>query len=409
MIRQQFLERVKVVILIIALLALGAMIAQLVSGVLAVDKLQPAATLEQTTTPSIPDLSGTVIRDDLESTAAMGTSDPPEPVGLADEWANRLLEQIRLLGEDSPPNLYDLGWWQASDINGILTVLGDDIIIGETPISVHQQQVIDILVPSAGDWNSLKTQASISWEGDALLLTVNSNGAASSDSRWLISRGTPALAIETLVRQVGLDGQIVIASYRDLPGNEDQLVVVLGPEDEPLLLSTPTPSESPTVPPMLNQTPTATSLPDEYLGSVIAGLIDPVIDAAPLFHPAAQARFSNSTPWTGELTWQESGAYVAEYAIPSVNLTELSLYTLKSDDSGGAVVGLLDVVADENGLRLPNEQLVFYGHSINETYYWLVQHAEIRGGRLVIAIESYGTTQAITIIGFEPFEDQPLR
>ncbi len=409
MIRQQFLEHIKVVLLVIALLALGAMVARLVSGALAVGGSPPAASPEQTTMPSIPDLSGTVVRDDLESTAAaLRTSEPPEPIRLADEWANRLLAQIRSLGEDSSPNLYDLDWWQASAVKGVLNVLGDNIVVGEVPLSIHQRQVIDILVPSAGDWNSLKTQASISWEGDALLLTASSNDTVSSDSRWLISQGTPALAIETLVRQAGLDGQIVIASYRDLPGNEAQLVVVLAPEGEPLLLSTPTPAETPTAVPTLDQTPTATSLPDEYLGSVISGIIDPVIDAAPLFHPAAQARFSDSTPWTGELTWQESGAFVAEYEIPSENLTELSLYTLKADDSSGAVVGLLDIVADESGLRLPDEQLVFYGHPLDEVYYWMVQHAEARGGCLVVAIESYGTTQAATIIGFAPYENQHL-
>jgi hypothetical protein len=313
------------------------------------------------------------------------------------------------LDEDSPLKLYDLDWWQASEAGGVLEVLGDSIIIGEIPLSIHQRQVIDILVPSPGDWNSLRTQASISWEGDALLLTVNSNDTISSDSRWLISQGTPALAIETLVRQARLEGQDVIASYRDLPGNEAQLVVVLAPAGEPLLLSTPTQVETPTTMPTPDQTPTATSLPDEYLGSVIAGIIDPAIDAAPLFHPTAQARFSNSTPWTGELIWQESGAFVEEYGIPSESLTELSLYALKADDPGGSVVGLLDIVVDENGLHLPDEQLVFYNHSINEIYYWLVQHAEARSGRLVVAIEGYGTTQAVTIIGFESLEDQPLR
>ncbi len=405
--RQQFLERVEVVILIIALLALGAMVARIVSGVLPVDIPQTVEAPDQTATPDVPNLSGTVVLEDSGSAAAaLQTSEPPEPVSLADEWASRLLAQVRLLEGDSSPGFYDFNWWQTSEINGVLSVLGDDITVGGIPLTISEQQVIDILVPSAADWNALKPQAAISWEGEALLLTINSNDTVSSDARWMISRGTPALAIGALVRRAGSEGRVIVCSYRELPGNEAQLVVVLAPEDQPQLLSPPTPEASPTVTPTLNQTPTATSLPDEFLGGMIAGLIDPAIDVAPFFHPLAQARFSDSTPWSGELTWRETSAFVGDYEIPSEKLTELSLYTLKADDPGGTVTGLLDVTADEYGLRLPDEQLVFYNHSIDEVYYWMVQHAEVRGGHLIVAIEGYGTTQAATIIGFAPFENR---
>jgi hypothetical protein len=123
-----------------------------------------------------------------------------------------------------------------------------------------------------------------------------------------------------------------------------------------------------------------------------------------VFQPSALYRFTEQHPWSGLLTWTETGPQINHRDTAIHQATELTFYTLSSDDPTGKTVTLMDVYYVEGTTRFPADSIYFQGHRMDEILYWMVRRAAERGGQLYVAYDDFGIKQAITLVGFVPFE-----
>jgi hypothetical protein len=341
---------------------------------------------------------------------ATDTPIPPSP-GLstpADEWANTLLDQL-------PPTLAEvtypadgLAWWQSSSATGEMTLTGATLALGERPLEVTDRGTILIFVPDQANPIQLNSLGAITVEEGVLVLSVVSSVPSATGSHWLLSDARPVLALRALIIQAELRDLALVAAFARESDTEAQLVLVevrsLAPQTptpgtpSPALL-TPTPSRTPTSTP----TPTPTRVPDPYLGRVMAEKIDPVIDMADRFNPGAVFTITTQHPWTGLLTWTETGARINSRQTAVEQATELTFYTLNPDDASGTTSRLFTVVYVDGATRFPDDLIYFQGQRMEEMLFWLVRHAAERGGQLLVAYDDFGAKQALIVVGFRPF------
>jgi hypothetical protein len=341
---------------------------------------------------------------------ATDTPIPPSP-GLstpADEWANALLDQL-------PPTLAEvtypadgLAWWQSSSTTGEMTLTGATLALGDRPLEVTEQDTILISIPDEANPSQLNSLGAITVEGGVLVLSIASSDPSATGAHWLLSDARPALALRALTIQAELRDLALVAAFARESDSEAQLVLVearsLAPQTpissalEPGL-PTPTPSRTPTSTP----TTTPTRMPDAYLGRVMAEKIDPVIDMADRFNPGAVFTITTQHPWTGLLTWTETGARINARQTAVEQATELTFYTLNPDDASGTTSRLFTVVYVDGATRFPDDLIYFQGQRMEEMLFWLVRHAAERGGQLLVAYDDFGTRQALIVVGFRPF------
>jgi hypothetical protein len=399
----QRLQRLKSLTLILGLVAL-------VIGVLRLGGWLPQSDLPPPTQTPVLETSRTpthVFESDIPTP-------PNTPVMVltrtapADEWANALLDRalpsIRQIRQPDD----GLVWWLGSDLSGGLSLTGDAIELGEHIIDTAELSLIDILVPDSADPNRLESLSTIqAVQGGITLTLVEDKINHMNAMEWRLSNAIPSLPLESLINQASRRDIQLQAAYIAHPGHDAQLVLLgydsLHPSPTPYVSQeTGTPQVSRT--PVPTQTGTPTRAPEPYMGRVIAEKIDPAIDIMSTFHPSAIYQFTEQHPWSGLLTWTETGPQINRRDIAIHEATELTFYTLTSDDPTGRTVTLLDVYYVEGTTRFPADSIYFQGHRMDEILYWMVRHAAERGGQLYVAYDDFGIKQAITLVGFVPFE-----
>lgn len=331
------------------------------------------------------------------------TGTPPGPTTPADGWANAVLDLVLPLIQQPPLPTDGLTWWQGSGTSGVLALMGSQVTLGGQPADLSTVTAIEVVVPNQTNPNRLDHVASIQLIDSTLSLSVASLEAPHTTLYWRISNAQPALALEALINQARLRDLALNAALVQYPGGQAQLALAgayplnVTPTPRP---ATPAPAASPSVPPSA----TPTRVPEPYLGTVLAAKIDPVIDSALLFSPQLTAKAIGDHPMAGFLTWTETGAQINGRPTAVIRASRLNFYVLDADDpTGSSVTRFLTAVYVDNTTRLPDEQVYFQGQRMEEMLYWIVRHAAERGGQLLVVYDDFGATQALTVIGFQPF------
>jgi len=398
--------RLKIVTLLLALAALGVVILRITRFPFAGLGVSSA---DLTSQPS-PDVSPvSSVDEELLRTPPERTPQPDTATGTllpstpADGWANALLDRVLPLLNGPRPADGGLAWWQSTSVITPLEVRENDAVLvgGQSP-EASDRLSLEVLIPDPANPDRLIRVGMIRQEGGVLTLTVSGSSPDLADTSWMLSSANVALAFRALAMQAGLRDTLLFVAYGELPGQQDQLVIVgreaLNPTPTASLAVSVTPTAAFT--PTATRTPTPTRIPEAYLGRVMAQKIDPVIDTVSSLDPQIAGNLFGSHPWLGVLTWTESGAAISGRPTYVAQTERLTFYMLQAD---GQVVRLFEAIYDGQVTRLPDDQVLFQGQRMEEMLYWLVRRAAERDGQLIVAYDDFGLRQAITIVGFRPF------
>lgn len=327
------------------------------------------------------------------------------PATPADAWANSLLDSIVIVLEQPRPSPDGFAWWQNSEASGWLGLTTGALTLERQPLSLEGQSMVFITIPGQANLNQLERVASVAVDQGALSLTVYGTDAVSESQHWILSNAHIDTAFEALVIQAAARSAVLKAAYIENPGTASEFVLVearaLNVPTVTAASTLPTPSATASQTPVLTSPPTPTRQPDPYLGQVIASTIDPIIDSSKDFSPAAITDFVNRHPRTGFLTWTDTGPRINGQTMSVDQAKELNFYALAPSDATGTVASFLEVVYTDNTTRMPELQIYFQGHRMEEILFWLTKRAAERGGQLRIAYDDFGAKQAITVIDFE--------
>lgn len=397
-------------------LAIGVLIVAIarLTGHLDILPITPPPTPSLTPSRTAPPPTSRPTRSVAEPDAAAAlplTATQGGPSSPADQWAGRVLDRILPLLDALPPLEPGTAWWQATGSGALLTVEGSDLLLGGHLLIPSQHVSIDLLIPSAAGSTPLRGQASVAREGEALVLTVLPPDPTADAIQWLLSNADPAQVLRMLVTQADSRGVTLIAAYAE-PQTTQAELVLLGAVEAGV---TPTPSptvQTPGPTPTATRTPTATAtgtptrVPEAFYGEVIAGVIDPFIDAADEIDADTALAFAQDHPWTGLLTWAEEGPAVGGRALPVREADDLLIDALAPDDPTGGTELLLALEYNGHFTRLVDKQVVVYDRRMDEALYWMVRRAADRGGQLYVAFDDFGARQVLTVIDFRPFSTQ---
>jgi hypothetical protein len=272
-----------------------------------------------------------------------------------------------------------------------------ELYVGSHPIALDGRITIRLLLPSDEAPFSPIVVGALAEEGGVLVLTT------SDGPRRLVSGGSMADALRALMSAAAAERYRLEAAVAGETEASADLVMVAYSLGE-LAERTPTPPGY-TPLPMLGVT-TPTPLPDINLERLVDEQTDSIIDAVPLFHPDAVMGFLENHPWTGTLTWSEQGPRVGGRLLRVAEADALTVYMLNPNDPSLAAVPVMALTYDEDSWTTTlSEGRWFYGHRLEEVLYWMVRRAAERGGQLLVAYDEPGARQAITVIGFRPFEE----
>jgi hypothetical protein len=399
--------------LLLALAVLGVVIARLAGWKPVISRSSPS--------PSLPTLTKSVLlpQDNVVDTGRTATKGPSTlpatesstphvtligPPTPADAWANSLLDRVLIPLEQPRPSLDGFAWWQNSEASGSLMLDDGALILEQQPLSLEGQTTVFIAIPGQANPNQLERVAGIVFTQGALNLTVYAMESDAENQHWILSNARIDTAFEALVVQAAARSAVLKAAYIENPGAAVEFVLI-----QAAMFSEPTVTAASTLPtttatasrtPVLVNTPTPTRQPDPYLGQVITATIDPIIDSSKDFSPAAITDFVNRHPRTGFLAWTDAGPTINGQTMSVDQARELTFYALAPSDPMGAVSSFLKVVYTENTTRLPERQIYFQAHRMEEILFWLVTRTAERGGQLRIAYDDFGAKQAITVIEF---------
>ncbi len=372
-----------------------------------VDSISGHPPVEVTTTPSPIADALNVTFGPVEQLSPMGvgnTNIPPIQTP-ADEWANLLLDRaLPLLNQPAMP-AEDLVWWQAHEARGALEFGQDAITLNGMPLEISPLQRIELFMADRAKPEHLVNLGSVVPNRGVLVLAI-SNPDADTTRRWILSNGSPALALRALIAQAAMRGVILHIAYAPSAGAGIELVILEAQTvdlSSPTVVASSTPGPSPTATrtPTPTITLTPTRPPDAYLGRVVAEKIDPVIDAVERLSPTTTLAFVERHPWAGLLASSEAGPQVAGRPVATDQAQEVNFYVLVDPGHQGTVERFLTAVYTPEGTtRLPDELIYFQGHRMSEILYWMTVRAAERGGYLIVAYDDFGARQAITVAGF---------
>lgn len=413
MAEQRRINRLQALILILALVVLGVMLVRLRGEWSTL--LAPSAgssTPSPSPSPSAVNVDRVVPRDDIPTPqpdltlTLAGRSTP------ADDWSNRLLDRALPVISEPLPAGTAIVWWRGADNSGQLALGDGDVRLDSRPLDIGDLLTLEVLMPDPDSPDQLQTVGRITWEGDALMLIARGVPSGEPDSTWLLSRGTPRLAISALVEQAEARDWALTAAYSETLTGQGSLVLLAAVEPGD---ATPTPfapppdvtlSPTPTVPPPA--TPTPTRAPEPYMGEVIAGVLEPVIEDVRGIPQEAMEEAVGLHPWAGPLTWTESGARVDGIPVAVEAASELNLYTLYETASGEVGTRrFLAITYDGSVTRFPEQQVLFQEQRMNEALYWMVRAAAEEGGRFYVALDDFGVRQSLTVLAFRPYTAAP--
>lgn len=398
------IRRLRALTLVLALAALAVMLLQLRSG-----PLVDVTATSQAPTGTAPTRAERLLPTEvLRTPQAALTLTGPGPSTPADDWSSDLLDQSLPALAEPLPDAPESAWWQDTERRGDLVVAGGRVTLGGQPLELGDIALLTVLTPSRQDAGRLLAQGSISWDGDVLVLTTTGSSEEDVEAgRWRLSESSASLALRALVVQAEAREQVLTAAYQHTFGREGQLVLLSArAPGEP----TPTPTTAvvqatplPTFTPFPTGTATPTRVPEAFMGEVIAGELEPVIDASDDFPEQAVDAMIGSHPWTGLLTWTETGAQIGGIPVVVRGVEEMTFYTLQEAGDGVESSPFLTIVYDGSATRFPEQQVLFMEHRMGEVLYWMVRAAAEQGGQLVVAFDDFGARQTVTVLDFRPY------
>lgn len=365
--------------LVVALAGLGVLILNIFSrGTL--PETSPEPSDELTYSPPITTATTLALLGTHISLTAIVTPVPP-----FEAWAREMLSLAISHAE-----------YQLSDQTFDTLVVSDgQLLIGDRSVNPDDWVTLTLLLPAADDAVSLVAGGSLSRENGSLVL------ATLGGPTRMVSDAVPSDALRALVTLATASRIRLEATLIEYPNHQAEVVLVA----RSLLEVSPSASLTPlAVTPM----PTLrTPIPalDPALESIVTAKLDPIIDAAPGFSPDSVAYFLEHHSWTGRLTWTESGPRIGERSINVARASSLTFFALQPDDPSAATARFMTITYREDvwETTLPGGR-IFYGQRMEEVLYWMARRASERGGQLLVAYDDFGERQAITVIGFRPFE-----
>jgi hypothetical protein len=406
-------RRLGVISLLLALITLGVLIFAYLdlplpgtAGLLMPSPTAPAAPRPTRTATSPPSESPT--RRPSPSATPNLSLTPFEPATPADQWAAQVLAAAVPLLQDSPPQADGLLWWQASNAGGLLDYEEEMPTLANRPLSVDDLSTISIWVPDPTAANRLIHLGAVTVDDNTLTLVYASPESPYTESRWLVSMAQPSLALRALAMQAERQDIYLEAAYVETTSQQADLALIrfgwrtpspTAPLPSP---AAPTPTAPNTATPTVI-TLTPTRAPEALLGRLVGDALDPVINTLQEMPPDAIQAY-NRHPWTGTLTWTETGAEIDGRHTAVSLAADLDFYTLSVESPSSPTTRFMSLTYDGRETRLPDEQVRFQGQRMDEALFWMVRRAAERGGQLIVAYDDFGARQVITVIDFRAFE-----
>jgi hypothetical protein len=312
--------------------------------------------------------------------------------------------------QDAPPQADALLWWQASNAGGQLAYDDQTPTLANQPMMVDDLSTISIWLPDPTTANQLIYLGAVTASDNTLTLIYTSPEPPHTESRWLVSMAQPSLALRALAMQAERQDIYLEAAYVETTSQQADLALIgfewRTPSPTVPLPSpaAPTPTARDTATPT-QITATPTRVPEVLLGRLVRDALDPVINTLQEMPPDAIQAY-NRHPWTGPLTWTETGAAIDGKHTAVGLAANLDFYTLSVESPTSPTSRFLTLTYDGRETHLPDEQVRFQGQRMDEALFWMVRRAAERGGQLIVAYDDFGARQVITIIDFRLFETE---
>lgn len=331
----------------------------------------------------------------------------------ADQWAEGLIDRYReqILDRFASPASGGLVWWDSKEQRRPLQFLNNQLIWGDTPFSISGKETVELFIPSNVNSSELVEIASIENSNGILKLVLRSLSPSTPNSQWLISNGNPDIALQSLAYQIQRNEEILEMAFDEEADGSIRLILVTITKKNPgtptPLLLTETSNALPTITLIPSRTPmpTPTRIPDEYLGRIIAEKVEMAFSPEWVISPTTLSWFVSSRPWIGILSWSETGPTIGGRQTAVAEATTLTIYLLLGDEND-IQEKLVTLTYDEvnDATRISADQVYFQGRRMAEVLYWLFRAAAENDGQLNLAYDDFGSSQAITIIDFIPFD-----
>lgn len=359
----------------------------------------PSSTPEFISSPS-----STLSNEEIFPQITITVKIPPEPeeqLAAQKEWSSTLLTILQERQEIPNPLLAATNWYGQTSIVGILAVDEEDVIAIDNAIPAFNFEKLDIYLPDSHIPEELLLIGQIEQDADAIWLAIFNGNTPGRKKEWRLHGLAIQDAVKILVEEAALSHQNLIVGFSQ-EQNTASLILLNSVDSASLYQHTPTPTSTP----ILLPTATATRIPSPELQAIIETWLKPIIDISGNFHPSAIAKYIQTHAWTGPLTWSLEGAEIGGREVNVMDADELDFYYLRPDDPNGTTIHFLTILHEGGTITLPEPGAHFFSHRTEEALYWMVVYASSRGGQLVAAYDCSGTKQTLTIIDFEPYDEQ---
>lgn len=329
----------------------------------------------------------------------------------ADQWAETLIERYldQILGRVPSPTGGGLVWWESSEQQMTLEFAGSVLRLGNTPFTISDRKQVELYIPDQATTAGLTRIATIERIAGTLTLSLSALSPSSPNTQWLISEGDPDNALQSLAYQMGADDYQLLVAVEEEADQSLRIILVsvqdLGRETPTAVPPSPTSNQQPTITLIPSRTPlpTSTRSPDVYLGRIVAERIAEAFSPDWQVPPTVLARFVNTHPWIGLLSWSETGPTIGSRFTAVEQAAELNIYLLGEDAEDLQQVLTVSYDAETTTTRIPEMQVYFQGKRMEEILFWMYRYAAEQGAQLNLAYDDFGASQAIIIIGFIPF------
>jgi hypothetical protein len=239
-------------------------------------------------------------------------------------------------------------------------------------------------------------------EEGALTLIAYDQNSPDNQRDWIIGKNDLAIPFHALAVQAAARNTIVRLALDTDDGIRTEIVIA---GIDPYLVVESPPSADPQSTPILQQSSTPTRIPEVAMGRMVADYLDPVLDGLPGIQDESVENYVRTHPFSGLLTWTENGPEIDGYGL-SVELAELiTLNSLVPGSTTGEQYTFLTAQYNGSVTRILEVQIYYQEQRMEELVYWAIVRAAEHGGQLRVSYDDFGSRQAITIIGFQMFQE----
>jgi len=319
----------------------------------------------------------------------------------AQEWASLLMDRAQERIDQSP----SMSWWPQSSASTLLDVNNYVVTLAGIPVGNMTQQDVSFLAYDADSNSGSAALGKAQISNAALVLSVYQPDTETVERDWRLGGQKISPALEALAFEAQSRGLLLrVGTYQPDPSMMQIALLDVRPLSIEIAEETtqaPT-SDSPAAatPTGVSVQPSPTREPDVFVERAVNEKMDTILAELGDYNPAIVAAFAESHPQTGLLTWTETGAAVDGEHVRVRQATSLTFYNLSEDGSTNRV---FEVVYENTVTRLPDDEVFFPEHRMEEMLFWMIKKASAEGGQLIVAYDNLGEQQAITFIGFQAF------